>query len=196
MKTLAPKGAWLAGRAALALLVATCSTLRPTRSASTADVKDTAAWDTVYRVLQHPRCLNCHPVGDRPLQGEDSHVHAQNVQRGPDGKGLFAMRCDACHQTENLAGAHLPPGAPNWHLPEPGMPLVFEGRSSSELCRQLRDPAQNGGRTPDELLHHMAEDALVLWGWNPGEGRQPIPIPHEELVTALRSWIAGGCDCP
>ena len=25
------------------------------------------------RVLQHPRCLNCHPVGERPTQGSDGH---------------------------------------------------------------------------------------------------------------------------
>ena len=25
------------------------------------------------KVIQHPRCVNCHPAGDRPMQGEDSH---------------------------------------------------------------------------------------------------------------------------
>jgi hypothetical protein len=28
------------------------------------------------RVLQHPRCLNCHPVGERPTQGDDGHPHS------------------------------------------------------------------------------------------------------------------------
>jgi hypothetical protein len=154
------------------------------------------AWSVVYGVLQHPRCLNCHPAGDVPLQGDDSLPHAQNVQRGPDGRGLWALRCDACHGAQNAPGPHLPPGAPNWHLPRPEMPLVFEGRDPGELCRQLLDPAQNGGRSPEQLLEHMAHDALVLWGWSPGEGRAPVSTPHAELVAALRRWIDGGCACP
>jgi hypothetical protein len=42
----------------------------------------------------------------------------------------------------------------------------------------------------------MAHDALVLWGWSPGEGRAPVSTPHAELVAALRRWIDGGCACP
>jgi hypothetical protein len=76
------------------------------------------------------------------------------------------------------------------------MPLVFEGRSSAELCRQLGDPAQNGGKTPEEVLEHLAGDPLVLWGWNPGDGRSPVPLPHDELVAAVRAWVDDGCDCP
>src|SRR5262245_4652340 len=46
-----------------------------------------AAFLEVYKVLMHPRCLNCHPSGDAPLQGDESHPHIQNVRRGKDGKG-------------------------------------------------------------------------------------------------------------
>jgi hypothetical protein len=155
-----------------------------------------AAWGVVYEVLQHPRCLNCHPAGDLPLQGDDSRPHAQNVQRGPDGHGWFAMRCETCHQTQNGPDAHLPPGAPVWHLPAPGMPLVFEGLESGDLCRQLKDPARNGGRKPADLLRHVAEDQLVLWGWAPGVGRTPVPIAHEAFVSAMKAWIDAGCGCP
>ena len=35
----------------------------------------------VYKVFTSPRCQNCHPAGDAPLQGDDSHVHMQNVKR-------------------------------------------------------------------------------------------------------------------
>ena len=27
------------------------------------------------KVIQSPRCLNCHPANDRPLQGDDGHPH-------------------------------------------------------------------------------------------------------------------------
>jgi hypothetical protein len=30
----------------------------------------------VYKVLMSPRCMNCHPAGDQPLQGDDSRLHA------------------------------------------------------------------------------------------------------------------------
>lgn len=155
-----------------------------------------AAWGVVYEVLQHPRCLNCHPAGEVPLQGDDSRPHGQYVQRGPDGQGLFAQRCATCHQAQNGPDAHLPPGAPRWQLPHPGMPLVFEGLSSGDLCRQLKDPARNGGRKPEQLLHHVAEDALVLWGWDPGVGRTPVPTSHAAFVSAMKTWIDAGCGCP
>ena len=155
-----------------------------------------AAWGVVYEVLQHPRCLNCHPAGDAPLQGDDSVPHAQNVRRGPDGQGLFAMRCATCHTTENGPDAHLPPGAPHWQLPHPATPLVFEGVSSGDLCRQLQDRQRNGGKSLEEVFHHVAEDELVLWGWEPGPGRAPVPIPHAAFVAAMRTWIDAGCGCP
>jgi hypothetical protein len=76
------------------------------------------------------------------------------------------------------------------------MPLVFQGKSSKDLCEQLRDPKRNGGKTPEQLLEHVAKDPLVLWGWAPGTGRAPVPVPHEEFVRAMKAWIEGGCKYP
>lgn len=155
-----------------------------------------AAWQVVYRVLEHPRCANCHPAGDVPLQGDDGHAHTQNVQRGSDGLGRYAMRCATCHQMQNLPGVHLPPGAPGWRLPHPSMPLVFVGKTPGDLCRQLKDPRHNGGRTPEQVLEHVTADPLVLWGWSPGDGRAPVTTPHAEFVQAMRTWIDNDCGCP
>src|SRR6267143_765464 len=47
-------------------------------------------------VMQHPRCLNCHPRGDQPTQGTDMHTHVMNVWRGLDNHGAVAMKCAAC----------------------------------------------------------------------------------------------------
>jgi cytochrome c5 len=186
----------ITGLAAAACL-AQCTASEPERAQRKAhDPTVALAWQTIYGVLQHPRCVNCHPAGDVPLQGDDSRPHAQNVVRGPDGKGLFAMRCETCHGAQNVPGAHMPPGVPGWHLPRADMPLVFEGKSSGELCRQLRDPARNGGQSPEKLYEHMEKEALVLWGWNPGEGRAPVPTPHADLLRAMRTWIDAGCECP
>jgi hypothetical protein len=155
-----------------------------------------AAFLQFYRVLTSPRCQNCHPAGDAPLQGDDSHVHIQNVKRGTDGHGVTAMRCDTCHQTVNLPGEHLPPGSPKWALPPPEHKMVFVGRTPAELCKQIKDPKQNGGRSLDQLLDHVANDDLVGWGWNPGDGRTLPPLSRPDTVAQMKIWIAGGAACP
>lgn len=154
------------------------------------------AFLAVYEVLMHPRCLNCHPAGDQPLQGDDSHLHNQNVQRGEDGKGVFAQRCDSCHQDANLPGRNIPPGNPNWHLPAKAMPLVFQGKSPAELAAQLKDPAHNGGKTMQQMVEHVTHDSLVLWGWNPGEGRPPPPLEHAEFARRFKEWVDKGAEIP
>jgi cytochrome c5 len=155
-----------------------------------------AAFLQVYRVLTSPRCQNCHPAGDAPLQGDDSHVHLQNVKRGNDGHGVYGMRCDTCHQAKNLAGEHMPPGNPKWSLPSPQQKMVFVGRSPGELCRQLKDPKQNGGRTLAMLLDHVANDDLVGWAWKPGDGRTLPPLSRVETAAQMKVWVEGGAACP
>lgn len=165
----------------------------PTKSDASAS---SAAFLQLYRVLTSPRCQNCHPAGDAPLQGDDSHVHVQNVKRGADGHGVTAMRCDTCHQTVNLPGEHMPPGNPKWALPAPQHKMVFAGRSPADLCQQIKDPKQNGGRSLDQLLDHVANDDLVGWGWSPGDGRTLPPLSRPETVAQMKIWIAGGAACP
>lgn len=183
----------------LLLLAAACKepAPRPEAHAAGSDAAASrAAFLATYPVFLHPRCVNCHPAGDFPLQCEESLPHGQNVRRGPDGKGEPAQRCASCHQDANLPGENMPPGNPNWHLPQPGMPLVFEGRTPAGLARQLKDPAQNGGRTLADLVHHLEKDSLVLWGWDPGEGRAPPPLPHAEFVARFREWVETGAAIP
>ena len=149
-----------------------------------------------YRVFTSPRCQNCHPSGDSPLQGEDSHPHLQNVKRGKDGHGVYGMRCDACHQSANLAGERMPPGNPKWSLPSPAHKMVFVGRTPRELCSQLKDPKQNGGRSLEQLFEHVASDDLVGWGWNPGDGRSLPPLSRADTSAQMKAWIDGGATCP
>src|SRR5882724_8597930 len=150
----------------------------------------------VHKVFTSPRCQNCHPAGDAPLQGDDSHVHIQDVKRGKEGHGVSAMRCETCHQTTNLAGDHMPPGNPKWGLPSPEHKMVFVGRTPAELCRQLKDPQQTGGRSLQQLLQHVANDELVGWGWNPGDGRALPPLSRPDTVAQMKIWIDGGAACP
>src|ERR1700704_7125700 len=46
-----------------------------------------ALFQEAGKVIQSPRCLNCHPVTDRPRQGDDMHLHEPPVQRGAGGMG-------------------------------------------------------------------------------------------------------------
>jgi hypothetical protein len=157
---------------------------------------DDALFTAFVPVLRHPRCMNCHSKGDYPRQGNDSHRHVMNIRRGPEGFGVTAVKCSTCHQDHNLEEAHLPPGAPGWHLPSPSMPMIWEGLSDAQLCHSIKDPKQNKGRNLDQLVEHLTEDKLVAWGWNPGEGRTAVPIPHEEFSAKVKQWQAAGAPCP
>jgi hypothetical protein len=155
-----------------------------------------AAFTKACAVLQHPRCLNCHPAGDRPLVGDTSQPHPMHVERGPTGMGKNGLFCHTCHQEKNLQGKDLPPGAPEWALPPADMPMVFEKKTPRQLCEQLKDPARNGSRSPAQVVDHVREAPLVLWGWHPGEGRTPVSMPHEEFVSLMSEWAKKGAACP
>lgn len=183
------------------LLSGTCLVALAGRNASPHGAKpdasaSQAAFLQVYKVLSSPRCANCHPAGDAPLQGDDSHVHMQNVRRGSDGHGVTAMRCNTCHQNANLPGANMPPGNPKWSLPAPEHKMIFVGRSAGALCRQIKDPKQNGGRSLEQLADHVSHDDLVGWAWDPGDGRSLPPLSREETSKQMRTWIDGGAACP
>jgi hypothetical protein len=158
-------------------------------------VESIQAFGDVYKVLMSPRCMNCHPVGDVPLQGDDSHLHTMLPRRGIDGKGLFAMKCANCHQATNTPGLNTPPGNPEWHLPPADMKMVFQGRSPSQLAKQLLDLKQNGHKSIDQLMAHVSDD-LVVWGWEPGDGRTKPPMNYEDFKKAWITWLEKGAYAP
>ena len=152
-----------------------------------------AAFATVYKVLLHPRCANCHPAGDAPLQYDDGRPHGMNITRRSEKNGV---PCATCHRDRNGTRRGQPPGAPNWHLPPAETPMIFVGRTPAQLCAQLKDPRQTGGKDLAAIVHHVARDALVGWGWDPGSGRTPVPIPRKTVVGALETWVSAGAPCP
>ena len=158
-----------------------------------------AAFETVRTVLQHPRCQNCHPAGDAPLQGDAGHVHLQNVKRGPGGRGMVGAECATCHGSANPPsnyGLRIPPGVSDgWHMPEPETKLVFVGKSPRALCEQIKNPATNGGKDMAALRAHL-DTPLVVWGWEPGFGRTPVPTPYKAFVAAWETWARAGAPCP
>lgn len=189
----------LAVTASVALLVGRSLTTTDLPTARADEAAGLAALETVRKVLQHPRCVNCHIPGDAPLQFDDSRVHAQNVKRGPDGKGAVGHSCATCHAEQNPPasyGAHMPPGAHSWHLPPPDKKMVFLNRTSAEIARVLKDPVATNGKDLQALIDHVTNDKLVLWGWDPGVGRAPVPISHADFVAAFKAWVAAGAPIP
>ncbi|MCI4669239.1 MAG: hypothetical protein MRZ79_13980 [Bacteroidia bacterium] len=156
------------------------------------------SFETMMKVLTHKRCINCHPAGDRPRQGEDSHIHNFDVQRGEDGHGVVALQCKTCHQSSNnsLSGV---PGAPHWHLAPRSM--AWEGLDKYEIAQAMLDKNKNGNRSVEEIEKHLTEDQLVLWVFEPGvnnEGipREKPPVSKEDYIKAVKDWIAEGAIIP
>jgi hypothetical protein len=152
-----------------------------------------AGFLSLYRVLQHPRCMNCHPSGDAPLQYDDSRPHGMAISRRSEANGVA---CATGHRDRNGARPRQPPGAPGWHLPPADARMIFQGRTPRQLCLQLLDPRQTRGRDVAALIDHVAHDELVGWGWAPGPGRTPVPTPRGEVVAAMQAWADAGTPCP
>ncbi len=170
--------------------------LRPVSSfADIADVRARAValFIEAGKVFRHPRCANCHPGGDRPLQGEQQRPHRPLVVRGKDNLGAPAMACATCHGSANFDAARVP-GTPHWQL----APAIagFKDKPLRAICQQLKDPKRNGGNNIDAILKHLVTDNLVKWAWNPGLGRTPAPGTHTGFVALMDAWAANQAHCP
>jgi hypothetical protein len=157
------------------------------------DARSSAIFTELGKVLTHPRCVNCHPAGDRPRQGDERRLHQPPVARGVDGHGTETMRCSICHQNANFDPGRVP-GHPEWHLAPREM--AWEGKTVAEICDQIKDPARNGGRKVEDLIHHIGTDTLVGWAWHPGFGRSPAPGTQKEAGALIEAWVKTGAACP
>ena len=162
-----------------------------------------AAWQQMYAVMSHPRCINCHTATDHPDQGDDRHAHFAHVIRGPMGVGVPGFNCATCHQTQNADSTGVP-GALGWHL----APLAMAWQDTNDkvfdsgaLCRAVTDKKKNSGMDGAAILKHHADAVLVKWAWAPGKKfdgaeRSVPPITHAQFVTATSNWVAAGTPCP
>ncbi len=155
--------------------------------------RSVAIFEEMAKVLTHPRCVNCHPSGIRPLQGEEGRPHEPTVVRGRDGLGMVGMRCSTCHGAGNDLASGIP-GEPHWKLAPASM--AWAGRTVGAICRQITDPARNGGRSKQEIAEHLAKDPLVAWAWSPGGSRSAPPGSQVLLGNLARAWVEHGGHCP
>jgi hypothetical protein len=156
-----------------------------------------AIFAEIGRLINHPRCMNCHPAGDHPLQGTDQHEHRPRVFRS-DGDHM-ATNCAECHTEHNVtlqeaASYQSIPGNPRWGVAP--LSMAWQNKSLGDICRQLKDVDRNGGRTLALLQEHVAKDDLVGWAWSPGVGREPAPGSQEEAGRLVQAWIDNGAECP
>lgn len=159
--------------------------------------KARAAFNEAFKVFSSARCVNCHPAGDTPLQGNELREHDFEVRRGPDGRGVEPMLCATCHLEKNQDDEGLPPGTTNWHMPPAAQKMIFQGLTAGELCRNLKDPLKNGGKkSAKAAVEHISKDPLVLWAWSPGRGRTPPPMSHPAFVKKMNEWVVYGGACP
>jgi hypothetical protein len=152
----------------------------------------------MHGVLIHPRCLNCHPKGDSPRQGDEARLHLPPMTRGAKDSGPAGMHCDTCHQRANFSASGVP-GAPNWHVAP--LAMAWEDKTPGEICRQMLDRRRNGNKSLAQIVEHLTEDQLVAWGWNPGvdvtgRAREPVPVPKPEFNRIVHAWAKSGAACP
>lgn len=164
-----------------------------------------AAWSRIYEVASHPRCSNCHVGADnRPMWSGPSYgktrPHGMNVNAGPSRVGAETMLCSTCHVNAEATGRgnETPHAAPRvamiWRL----APVKAEwfGRTSQQICEQLRDPERNGGRTSKAIAEHLGHDVILHWAWKPGGNREPAPYSLQAHVNDILAWGAAGMPCP
>ena len=139
--------------------------LRPPPSFSTIadEGQRSQAYFTEFgKVLTHPRCLNCHPAGDRPHQGEHGRLHQPPVERGLDGFGYVSRRCPICHQQANFDPGRMP-GHPEWHLAP--FEMGWQDKSLHDICVQIKDPARLAA---DRSAISFITSARTRWSAGPG----------------------------
>src|SRR5438270_11886749 len=98
-----PRVLLIAAATALLVVLSTAAqrTLGRTQTSAGADARSIALFREAGKVLQNPRCLNCHPVDDRPTQTDRMEPHRPWVVRGVDGNGPPGLACSTCHHAAN-----------------------------------------------------------------------------------------------
>ncbi|WP_420860540.1 hypothetical protein [Algirhabdus cladophorae] len=177
-------------------------TINPPAEGSVTQAQGLEAWTRIYEVASHPRCSNCHVgASNRPMWSGPSYgktrVHGMNVNAGESRIGAESIPCAACHlanETGGQSGAHMAPQvAADWQLP----PVEFEwfGKTSEEVCNQLRDPERNGDRTFMDVANHLDHDVILHWAWSPGGNREPAPYSLQDHVNDILIWGVAGSPC-
>lgn len=165
---------------------------------SRSEAASAAAFAQMATVMMSPRCMNCHTAANFPRQGDDRHPHLFGVSRGPANRGPDGLRCVTCHGLANNTASGVPGAEEAWRLAP--LSMAWEHLSPAQLCRLLKDPKRNGGRTGAAIVDHL-HTHLVMWAWSPGadihgQPRTLPPLSYADFIRAAETWTATGEACP
>jgi hypothetical protein len=160
--------------------------------------RSAALFTEAGKVIQHPRCLNCHPATRMPTQGDAMLAHVPFMNAVDDNHGPRGLPCATCHGSENTptfsAGIASVPGSAHWQLAP--IEMAWQELTLPQICAQLKDPKRNGSRSLEQIVTHMSTDHLVGWAWEPGAGRSKAPGTHEAFGALIAAWVKSGAHCP
>lgn len=159
--------------------------------------RSVAIFTEMGKVLEHPRCVNCHPVTGAATQGNDLHPHNPPIERGDGDFGVAGMNCNACHGPKNIpfqTGAGTMPGAEDTWMMAP-VSLGWRGKSLGEICAILKDENATGGDDLNAVDDEIASNTLIGWAWDAG-GRDEPAGSQAEFAALTRAWIDTGAACP
>ena len=154
----------------------------PEDFAQIADQKERslALFNEAAKVITHPRCVNCHPAGDRPLQGEDGHPHLPLVVRGP-AWALARSRCDARTATGpriTIRHACRDIRCGIWRRSR------WRGRAKPQARSASRSRIRN------ETAAKRSKNSYITWRRIRSSGGDGIPVLVESPLQARRRRLA------
>ena len=113
------------------------------------------------KVITSPRCMNCHPAGDHPTQGNDEHVHQPAATRGSGGRDSRVGMRGVPHRQEFSARRRHKLPKHSWSSAM-GIGTPGDGMAGKSVCGDL--PSDQGSRPQRWTQSRFAPRAY-------GEGR-------------------------
>ncbi len=160
--------------------------------------RSAALFQEAAKVIESPRCMNCHPASRVPTQGESRREHIPFIDATMEATARRGSPATPATRRQNAStysdGIGSVPGNEHWGLAPASM--AWQDKTTGGICRQLKDLSRNGGRSLARIHEHMMNDPLVGWAWEPGEGRPPAPGTQAQFGELIQAWIDNGAACP
>ena len=170
--------------AAAALATDAAAGLGASRRSPITRARSVALFEEAGKVMQHPRCVNCHPRGDRPTaERRDAAARAAGgARRGRPRRAGAALHAPAIATRISIRRAC--PAIRNGTSRRRRWP----GRASrsARSASRSRIRRATAARTSPRIVKHSTERQLVGWGWNPGAGRTPAPGTQAEFGALMQ----------
>ena len=149
-----------------------------------AQVKSYKAFEKMMPVFRHARCANCHG-GVNPFKPEAVGGHGGGEEDPAEG-------IDACQECHGRL--------PKWDVP--GSPMFFTGRSTEDLCMQMKQFERTGASFIDHIQRDHGSTQFIAAGFAGLRAldnatlaseqivAQPPPGTQADLTQKARDWVA------